>query len=374
MEEDASSTNDTHFAVTKDTNKILFGWDYSDVDPEELRDFKNDYFFNDIRDMFDDYSNVGNVIILTRKSLEKRGLNPNNSSNWLQNMNEESGGDVGSAFPGGGIPVKPGSMSLRPGQNMFDKPVNMTSAMEKGLKGFQNFGAGKAKGKGNMKIDYSTGIVNPDTKTHQAGGGKRFKVNESTNSLIDLNALMNDEIEYRKSENHLTPENKFKSPNLHLIRENNRESIVDFLIKNQGRLLPEVYNLKQLNSMSLKTLNEHYAKLVRLLELNEEVKPKALTNIAAVNKQTQKDSNSYYKNDASNKTTTMLVQKGEGDGLVYDKDSRQRKDIPKYKYQSEHQKQYLEKGHRGLEDFQPELNPNGEVDPQWFLVPCCKHE
>jgi hypothetical protein len=256
-------------------------------------------------------------------------------------------------------------MSLKPGQNMFDKPVNMTSAMEKGLKGFQNFGAGKAKGKGNMKIDYSTGIVNPDTKTHQAGGGKRFKVNESTNSLIDLNALMNDEIEYRKSENHLTPENKFKSPNLHLIRENNRDSIVDFLIKNQGRLLPEVYNLKQLNSMSLKTLNEHYAKLVRLLELNEEVKPKALTNIAAVNKQTQKDSNSYYKNDASNKTTTMLVQKGEGDGLVYDKDSRQRKDIPKYEYQSEHQKDYLEKIHRGLEDFVPEKGPNGEVDPKW---------
>ncbi len=363
MEEDASSTNDTHFAVTKDTNKILFGWDYSDVDPEELSQFKNDYFFNDIIDMFDGYNNR-NVIILTRKSLEKRGLNPNDTTNWMQSMNEESGGDVGSAFPGG-IPVKPDSMSLKPGQNMFDKPVNMSSAMEKGLKGFQNFGAGKAKGKGNMKIDYSTGIVNPDTKTHQASGGKRFKVNESTNSLIDLNALMNDEIEYRKSESR-TPENKFKSPTLQLIRENNRDSIVDFLIKNQGRLLPEVYNLRQFNTMSLKTLNEHYSKVVRLLELNEEVKPKALTNIDSLNKQSQKDSNSYYKNDASNKTTTMLVQKGEGDGLVYDKDSRQRKDIPKYKYQSEHQKDYLEKIHRGLEDFEPEKGPNGEVDPVWL--------
>jgi hypothetical protein len=62
----------------------------------------------------------------------------------------------------------------------------------------------------------------------------------------------------------------------------------------------------------------------------------------------------------------MLVQKGEGDGLTYDKDSLQRKNIPKYKYQDEHQKDYLEKIHRGLEDVVPENGPNGEVDPQWL--------
>jgi hypothetical protein len=61
----------------------------------------------------------------------------------------------------------------------------------------------------------------------------------------------------------------------------------------------------------------------------------------------------------------MLVQKGVGDGLTYDKDSRQRKDIPKYDYQSEAQREYLEKIHRGLEDFQPELNPNGEENAKW---------
>ena len=424
----------THFALLKETNHILYGYNYENLSQKELNENKKNYFLNILTETYGSEIQPKEITIVKADKLEKLGVkNPLNKKNWVglineaycgkmeegrgmsfeeakaeakrisdeeggvaQHVNEigdnmyevsdwydsdttvasfgtgigegmleetESGGDVGSAFPGG-IPVKPGSMSLKPGQNMFDKPVNMTKAMKRGLKGFQNFGAGKAKGKGNMSIDYSTGIVNPDTKTHQAGGGPRFKVNENTNSLIDLNALMNDEIQYRKSESR-TPENKFKSPSLQLIRENNRDSIIDFLVKNQGRLLPEVYNLKQFNTMSLKTLNEHYGKVVRLLELNEEVKPKALVNIASLNKQSQKDSNSYYKKDASNKTTTMLVQKGEGDGLTYDKDSRQRKDIPKHDYQSEAQKEYLEKIHRGLEDVVPENGPNGEVDPKW---------
>jgi hypothetical protein len=373
----------THFALLKETNHILYGYNYENHSQKELNENKNNYFLNILTETYGSEIQPKEITIVKADKLEKLGIkNALSKKNWVGLINEaycedkmeekldedilqetESGGDVGSAFPGGGIPVKPDSMSLKPGQNMFDKPVNMSSAMEKGLKGFQNFGAGKAKGKGNMKIDYSTGIVKPDTKRHGAGGG--IKVNESTNSLIDLNALMNDEIEYRKSESR-TPENKFKSPSIQLIRENNRDSIVDFLIKNQGRLLPEVYNLRQFNTMSLKTLNEHYSKVVRLLELNEEVKPKALTNIDSLKNQSQKNSNSYYKNDASNKTTTMLVQKGEGDGLVYDKDSKQRKDIPKYKYQSEHQKDYLEKIHRGLEDFEPEKGPNGEVDPVWL--------
>ena len=373
----------THFALLKETNHILYGYNYENLSQEELNENKKEYFLNILTETYGSEIEPKNVVIVKESKLAKLGIeNTLSKKNWVGMINEaycksdmeeeldedmleeESGGDVGSAFPGG-IPATPGSMSLKPNQKIHGMTVNMSPAMKKGLKGFQNFGAGKAKGKGNMSIDYSTGIVNPDTKTHQAGGGPRFKVNESTNSLIDLDALMNDEIEYRKVESN-TPENKFKSPNLQLIRENNRDSIVDFLVKNQGRNLPEVYNFKQFNTMSLKTLNEHYAKLVRLLELNEEVKPKALTNIAAVKKQTQKDSNNYYKKDASNKTTTMLVQKGEGDGLVYDKDSRQRKDIPKYKYQSEAQREYLEKIHRGLEDVKPENGPNGEVDPVWL--------
>jgi hypothetical protein len=370
----------THFALLKETNHILYGYNYENLSQNELNENKEECFLNILAETYGSEIEPKDVIIVKESKLAKLGIkNTLNKKNWVGLINEaycgrkmeeeldedmleetESGGASGPAFPGG-IPATPGSISLKRGQKIHGEPVNMSPEMKKGLEHLQDYGVSRARGKGNMSIDYSTGIVNPDTKT----GGPRFKVNENTNSLIDLNALMNDEIEYRKVESSL-PENKFKSPNLQLIRENNRDSIVDFLIKNQGRNLPEVYNFKQLNTMSLKTLNEHYAKLVRLLELNEEIKPKALTNIAAVNKQTQKDSNSYYKNDASNKTTTMLVQKGEGDGLTYDKDSRQRKDIPKYNYQSEAQREYLEKITRGLGDVVPEKNPNGVVDRVWL--------
>ena len=38
----------THFAVMKDTNEIVNGWDYNGVEPQELKSFKKDYFFNDL--------------------------------------------------------------------------------------------------------------------------------------------------------------------------------------------------------------------------------------------------------------------------------------------------------------------------------------
>ena len=36
------SLNYTHFAVNKNTNLIVNGWDYSDYDNEELRQYKRD--------------------------------------------------------------------------------------------------------------------------------------------------------------------------------------------------------------------------------------------------------------------------------------------------------------------------------------------
>jgi hypothetical protein len=374
----------THFALLKETNHILYGYNYENVSQKELNENKKNYFLNILTETYGSEVEPKEITIVKTDKLEKLGIkNPLSKKNWVGLINEAYCGgnmeeemideedvldestDTSGVFGSDGQPVQTKTWDLSPNQPIHGGLPRNTKIGD-AFRSLQSFGVGKPpRGKGNMKIDPKTGIVEPDTEPHQAGGGKRFKVNESTNSLIDLNALMNDEIQYRKAESR-TPENKFKSPNLELIRENNRDSIIDFLIKNQGRLLAEVYNLRQFNTMSLKTLNEHYGKLVRLLELNEEVKPKALTNIDSLKKQSQKDSNNYYKKDASNKTTTMLVQKGEGDGLVYDKDSRQRKDIPKYKYQSEHQQEYLEKIHRGLEDVVPEKGPNGEVDPVWL--------
>ena len=246
-------------------------------------------------------------------------------------------------------------------QNMWNKPANDLGALDDFYRRWSN--PAFKENKGPVKVDKS-GRVTPNTKTHYSGTKINVKgVNENYN-LVDLDALMNDEIiEYKKIS---APSNVFKSPKIELIRENNRDSITEFILKHQGRELPEVYNKRQLDNLALRTLNEYYNRLVqRLGLLAEEKKPDALVRIDALKNKSKADSNSYYKKDASTKTTTMLVQKGEGDALVYDKDSLEKKDIPKYKYQSEHQKQYLEKGHRGLEDVVPENNPNGEIDPVW---------
>ena len=361
----------THFALLKETNHILFGYNYDNVSQEELNENKKEYFLNILTETYGSEIQPKDVVIIKESKLAKLGINNSlNKENWVglineaycgkqeEELDEDFGGDVGSAFPNGGIPVMPGSMDLSPNQDMY-KAKNMKSSVKRGIKKYQT--------EFSNPVFHQTSepeFITPVKTTHfQGTKRKAMKENYDLIDLIDLDALMNDGIEYRKVETIV--ENKFKSPKLQLLRENNRHGIIEFLVEHQGHNLSEVYNRKQFNTMSLKTLNEHYAKLVQLLQLNEEIKPKALVDIAALNKQTQKDSNNYYKTDASNKTTTMLVQKGEGDGLVYDKDSRQRKDIPKYDYQSEAQKEYLEKIHRGLEDVQPENNPNGEVNAKW---------
>ena len=69
----------THFAVNKADGKIVNGWDYSDYDPSELRQFKNDYFFNDLKD----YGlNPKEYTILTKNRLIRDGIDPLDQSNW----------------------------------------------------------------------------------------------------------------------------------------------------------------------------------------------------------------------------------------------------------------------------------------------------
>ena len=64
--------NYTHLAVNKFTNLIVNGWDYSDVEPSELKEFKNDYFIVDLKD----YGFNPKVYkIVTSKFAEKNGIN-----------------------------------------------------------------------------------------------------------------------------------------------------------------------------------------------------------------------------------------------------------------------------------------------------------
>lgn len=44
IRESSEEDNYTHFAVNKETKKIVNGWDYHGYDQNELRQFKRDYF------------------------------------------------------------------------------------------------------------------------------------------------------------------------------------------------------------------------------------------------------------------------------------------------------------------------------------------
>ena len=71
----------THFAILKDTKKFVNGWDFKGVDPEDLKQDKMHYFFQDIIDMDIDPKNV---LIGTVKKFKKEGLDPFDSNNWYK--------------------------------------------------------------------------------------------------------------------------------------------------------------------------------------------------------------------------------------------------------------------------------------------------
>lgn len=62
----------THLAVNKFTNLIVNGWDYSDEDQQDLKQFKNSYFITDLKD----YGFNPKVYkIVTANFAEKNGIN-----------------------------------------------------------------------------------------------------------------------------------------------------------------------------------------------------------------------------------------------------------------------------------------------------------
>lgn len=79
MESFQNNQNYSHFAVNKATNKIVNGWDYSDYDPSELRQFKNDYF---TVDLVDNDLDPKQYKIVTGKYLLRQGIDPNDNNNW----------------------------------------------------------------------------------------------------------------------------------------------------------------------------------------------------------------------------------------------------------------------------------------------------
>ena len=69
----------THFALLRDTDKIITGWDYKGYDQTELNSEKKWYFFNDIIDMEIDPKTVK---ILTTRKVQSMGIDPFDFNNW----------------------------------------------------------------------------------------------------------------------------------------------------------------------------------------------------------------------------------------------------------------------------------------------------
>lgn len=85
LNENFDRNNYTHFAVNKNPGLIVNGWDYSDYEPDELKQFKKDYFF---QDLIDNDFNPKDYKILTRKGCEKQEINPDDINNCWSNRGE----------------------------------------------------------------------------------------------------------------------------------------------------------------------------------------------------------------------------------------------------------------------------------------------
>jgi len=88
--------NYTHFAIFKSTNQIMDGWNYSDIETDDLNSDKNFYFYNDLKDNFpEEKINSTTVKLVTRKFLDRNNIDPENIDNWYRptynsNVNESS--------------------------------------------------------------------------------------------------------------------------------------------------------------------------------------------------------------------------------------------------------------------------------------------
>lgn len=84
-ESGVDKNGNNYFAVNKRTGLIVYGWDYRDEDPSDLKSFKNDYFFIDLKD---NDLNPKDYKIVTGKYLQRNGVDINDEMNCWSNNGE----------------------------------------------------------------------------------------------------------------------------------------------------------------------------------------------------------------------------------------------------------------------------------------------
>lgn len=78
-----NNPKDTHYAILKPENKIVFGWEYGNIPSEELKADKNYYFFDDMKE---NGFNPKDIAIWGKSKCIKSGLNPDEDSSWSNGM------------------------------------------------------------------------------------------------------------------------------------------------------------------------------------------------------------------------------------------------------------------------------------------------
>lgn len=80
--------NYTHFAIHIATGQIMNAWNYKGYDKDDLNGDKGYYFLGDLKDQFPDEKINGKTVkIITRKSLDSAGIDPENIENWYRPWN-----------------------------------------------------------------------------------------------------------------------------------------------------------------------------------------------------------------------------------------------------------------------------------------------
>ena len=77
----------THYAVNKNTNLIVDGWNYKGIDPKELHMYRRDYFFDDLEERGFDPKEYK---ILTYNACKVNGIDPKDKMNFWSNDGEIS--------------------------------------------------------------------------------------------------------------------------------------------------------------------------------------------------------------------------------------------------------------------------------------------
>lgn len=67
----------THFAILIKSNKIVNGWDYSDIDKESIKEYAREDLKNDFPD-----NKLSDFKVVTKANLIKSGLNPSDTNSW----------------------------------------------------------------------------------------------------------------------------------------------------------------------------------------------------------------------------------------------------------------------------------------------------